>query len=868
MAATKKFSESIGNTLASVVHVSTVVDAATAALTNTIDLNDYLNGYPKIGLDAGYTETPINSDFKYSLGTPASASFSFIDKDAKQVIYYSSKTPTGIVSVYRAYRHNIASNLIFDNDPISLTFLNPNERLHSFVNVGTNYILARLIGTTAPLTFTRYVLIKTYASSLWADWTFAYDVSSLMGTGMNLHLVQSNGNDYILRTAGMTGPVLTVYDSSLTLLRTQVLINNATDVDLVDRTGQGRTGIGGLVGAYNAQGLAPPFTWNPHTQTLHQRHASYVVLKTAAGNNVGVSYSFSISWNIPLSWITSGIGVPTNLIPIKSDTYRYRVYSDSTWNTDAGGVAASDSGTCTSIITDEFSGELHLMGRATWGTTNAGNGQILKYVENSPQRTFSSLLTDRQLATFNMPIPDGSPYAKSMTVSGAMLIGDYVLFIGNSNEYGQRLIWTKYSSDMFATVIRPNDTLILNSASSNIDPLANAPAIVKAQGISLRINTTVIAGVPTYSFIAPGQTIYIASVVDSELSWTDKGVLYPAIPTTIDGKTGFVSYGAYAWNGSTDNPVFYALVKTATYFYMAKCSGGVWSIPGDVIAKAAVDAGNASRGDLKYGGHVTAKNNLITESGVFLCEVTVSTIGDTTTHLVNYNTNNDTSVTVSPGIFNTHLPPTGLYDYAGPSPQYEGMGCYGYSAKFGYFAFRSPLELSSTRILSSKDIRGVGAPITESAWYSNTGNSRYEIVISSTSSVGLIAYISEYPVFLGGYYTKIPRRAVALAPNSDNYIYAYKTSTNRTDVEILVSPERTSNSFSKVCIAKITTNADKIIGSYVYSFDGTGLPDQEGKAGQVLRTNGKTAYWAVFDEGALLDRINALELRIQTLEGG
>jgi hypothetical protein len=260
---------------------SSAVPSTNFDLTNKlyVDNMDYLNLNPKAGMTSADSTVPVYSDFKFSLAAGGSC-MSIVDRDSKQVVYFSATTPTAKQSLFRSYRFSDKDSFIFDNEEISANFLNANERVVTMLNAGTNFVVLQLVTISYPTTNTRIVIAKTGGSSRWQDWTFAYDVLPQKGANMitNWALVQDpTFGDRILQivfdTSASWFTDLKVYDSSLTLLRTQRIYNFSTEVCTTDLDGLGRTGSGPLGPGYYAYGFAHGFTWNPFTETLHQKNS-------------------------------------------------------------------------------------------------------------------------------------------------------------------------------------------------------------------------------------------------------------------------------------------------------------------------------------------------------------------------------------------------------------------------------------------------------------------------------------------------------------------------------------------------------------------------------------------------------------------
>lgn len=820
---------------------TTAVPTVPADVSNKkyVDDSDYLNFNPKAGLTSADSSVPIYSDFKFALGVWGSGSFTYVDRDSKQVIFYHAQSPTRMVRVFRAFRFSDNDTFVFDNDPVSLTFLTGDEYIRLMLNLGTYFAYVGL-ASAATGSITRWLLVKTGGSSRWQDWSLGYDVTSIQSGNNNFALLQDSSGDRIMQVV-YTGPTstLNVYGPTLTVLRSQTLYTSATEIDPVDHTGNARTGLN-ITFAYSPAGLAFPFTWDPSTQTLHQKNSGYYTY-TQAGVNVGQGFALSISWSVPRSWITSGVATPSNLIPIKNSTYRYSGYSDSTWDTDDGGMSISygGSGQATSLVTDEYSGNIFMTSHNTFTSAEAGNIYRLAYSAGKVYKTFGATIEPFIQNNFFVSMPDGSAWSKQIDPSYGLIINNNIQFVGFSTRYGSRLIGTTFSTTQFSSIARANDTLKLDAAAAILSPESTWPAAVQTAIRPGAFSTVVVGGSPIAMWSAPGQVIYTASVSGATRTFSPTAVSHPPIPATIDA-IGDLSYaGNSTWNGSLGSPTIWALVRNATTMYVAKWVAGVWTLSSAVFQQQLND-GNTNRGDAAYLAAAGVSASVLTEQGRWIFAINVPYTGGEAHFTCEHNVNTNVMAVFNWDKFNSPTAGTGLKEYTGAGGY--GGASFGYSSTFGYYAFRATSNYDSAYILSSKDVRGTGAAITEDQWFNNTG-ARYEVFVTTESATGLVAYLSEYPIFLGGYYTKIPTTSVTLLPSTVNYVYATKDPADRTTVNISVSAALLPSSFSRMRIAAITTNATQIVSMTTSNFDGIGLPDQSGNANKLLKTDGATLYW-------------------------
>lgn len=834
---------------------SSYVPTTSYHLTNKqyVDGMDYLNMNPKAGLTSVDSTVPVYSDFKFSLGMGGASVLTIVDRESKQIVYYTAATPTGKYSAFRAYRFSDSDSFVFDNDPISGTFLRPDERVAMLLNVGTNFVVLRTCLIAIPYTSQRIIIAKTGGSSRWQDWTFAYDVSSLYSGISNWSLVQdATYGDRILQilTTGDTNlnnhtADLLVYDSSLTLVRQQRLYTLATDTATTDLTGAGR--LGGHLGyGYYAYGFGSAFTWNPSSQTLHQKTAGYYNVVSTTGAVAGQSTAQTLSWNIPRSWLMTGAGTPTNLIPIKSSGFRYHTYVDATWDTEDGGMSEAwfgVAGQAISLTTDEYSGQMYLSTKGTWTTNDIGTHYRLAI--GKVYKTLGLSIEPNIKTTFNGYMPDGSAWAKSINPALMQVIGNQISFVGGSIRDGSQVITTTFSTSSFSTAYTANDTFKLDAANATLNAYAAWPMNSVPRGnIPGSYSTVVVAGNPIVFWAMPEYEIQVASANGTVRKFTGSGVTVPAIPSTISGITGLLYRGQITWNGSTTTPIIWAIVGNTTKYYVAKCTGGVWTIVSSTIFDDAVGVGMSARQDSNNLCYIGGCATVLTEGGKWISDFIIPYVGAQRLYNAKYEISTNV-MTVSLDQFQSiNAGKPGGYDAL--TFNSGGGTAYGYSTVLGYFAAMATMTSSSTTFMTSKDPRGVGAAFTEDQWFvgaDGSGDLRYETFISCEAASGLVAYLSEYPIFLGGYYTKVPTTTLTLLPNAVNYIYATKVSSDRSTVSVTSDTSVLPNSFARMKLAAVTTNATAIVSSEVYSFDGIGLPQQDGNAGKSLKTDGAIAYW-------------------------
>lgn len=800
---------------------------------------------PKVGQSHDDSRVPIYSDFTFSLGATRTASYDTVDNQTRQVMYFSATSTTNVVSWYRAHRYTNNQRYVFDNEPLSVPGLNPGERIIGILNVSTYYI-------TALTSTNRTLIISTEASSVWREWVIAYDVTSLGSGTTNFGIIETDSGDRIVRLSyDTTGFTLDVYSNSLTLLRSQTLLTYTTDIDVTDYLGQGRTvsrvGMDDFK-VYTTSGKADSFAWNKYHETFHVKTQAYKPYNNAAGGVVEFGVSLSIAWSIPLSWFESGTGTLTNLITPKQGGYRYHQLNDSTWDTDTGGMNTNVDGgfqtygACSSLSVDEFSGQLLYNNRGTWDTSTVG--QHFRINPSAMIKTIGTNILPVVDLSYNYGIPDGSYWSKMMY--SQMIVGSTMMMTATSTRYGGRWVSTPFSTTSFSSVTAPNDTLKFDSTQAilDIDHGVGVPAIVAANFAIGLFGTTVSGSTPTRYWAMAGAAVHTETVLpDGSPVYTPTTLNLPALPATIGSVTLRANQKgtAYVWNGSTTTPrVWCVIYATDNLQYVILWTGGSWTLAStSPQSMLAINTGNSSRNDTQNWNEVRG-SGLLTASGKYLFTVTVPVVGTSHEFFTIYDTTtNGTETRDCSNLLPTGVNNPGQYiNFQSNSNMYR---TFGYSTTFGYYHVVCNVEIYASAILSSRNVE-TGATITEQQWIDGSV-ARPQKFATVEAATGLVAYIVEYPIILGGYVVNTPEQPLGLAPNTVNYIYVSKDPSDTLTVDAWASTTLMPSSFSRILVAAVTTNATDVVSTVQYSYDGSGLPTYAGNTGKMLSNDGIQLVW-------------------------
>lgn len=826
----------------------------------------------RLGTEVGYDQAQIAADFKYSLGKYTSGTISFIDNTGKTISFYTSTSPTNVDRVFRAYKFNNDQQWYFDNDPISLTFLTDREYVSSMTNIGTYFACLNIHTINNGIQYSRTVLVKTGGSSNWRDWVLFSDVSSLNIGYSNFSIATINGVDYILRVSGTEVCTLTVFSASKQQLRAVQIFSMTDDIDVADYNGEGRVITSGRVwhGYHIAHGTG--FCWDPQEQTLHRACAIWSPYYKN-GVYLDTVTSFSNSFKVPASWIQNGSGTPTSLLTPFPNGKRFKFFPNKNSTRDNLGIKLNIGACITNIVVDEYTGDILTTERDYWTSSLGGKYIRYKKIANSPFIGVSENLKERIIESGSYYIPDGSLYSKNTLTENTLVLGDRILLRAGSLGRANKYVLLKLMTNKFDSVENTNDTFVVDNTSTDGDPFALFPDDVNPSLTNVPLFTRVNAGAPEHYALASGKEIVKFTLANGALKPVKTGVIFPKIDltTVIQGTSSVLEVFNLSFDIVAGSYRFFAYVITNTYINVVSAGiDGVWRTLITNGGKEHIDSAMNNRGDGKHISRSSSQNVLLDEDKILHGCFSFPIVGDINCHLLSYNTTNNTfDSSLNRATVAYNKPTTSVSGEFYDVIQRIRSSCigYGFSDSIGYYFIESPLSNSFIRLISSKSFYSGGAVLTKAQWLSSTESRKHVKTLAVTSSTGLLAYVTPYPIILGGYKVSVPQATVALSPNRVSYIYVSMLSDDPQDINISVKTTKTPDSFNSVCLAKITTGADSVQDVYLYRIDGMGLPDQEGKAGMALiSVNGKYEWgWVNSKESELAARLTAMENKLTSI---
>lgn len=835
--------------------------------------NDYLNFYPLAGV-LKENKVPIYADFKFSIQAQGLFSFWITDDQDFDVAYFHVNNPEGRVQVYKAYRFTSDTDFFYDTEPLTVNFATPDQYVMCMYNVGTNFAYL-ILGNNAVPGDIKHWLVNTNGSSKSMEWQGKIDVSALAESwagvdtkGVNFFFMQDPAGDMILKLTQdkYTGATFTldVYDSSLVLKRTLLLVSDAdyNKTGKFDVPGQPTDGwsiqpwnghqyswnINSFTWMSRPPVFAPAFTWNKYTEELLFVFNGYFIKTDSSEQGA----TMTVSWQVPRAWIVAGTApLPSNNITLKSGK-RYNIVPDATWNTDGGGMSSHYQdgwGWINSVVTDEYKQRITMTRVSHWSTTEFTawefNNVVLKTLGTNVISKQKSALPKQTL------IPDASQWSK-ITYSWLFhVMGNNIAIASLSNSSGPQIVTVDFLTNKFES--RPagdplgdKNTLYLDPTTAKTIPkIGPDPDPVYDSSF---YSTTVIGTTPHYYRIKVGSPVEKITLTSGASGNTRTfsalpggAFTLPAIPDTISSASGPVTgitneinpnqFGDIVYNGDDANKVFWAVVKgvrdmASPQMFIAKYSSGSWGNIYGPFAQTQADDSNATWGDTNNRLQTERGCALLTAGGKFLFQFWYWVPGGGRFYVMRFNTLTNTpeikGIHAGVGMANGSIPDVfghtanNRYQSQGGVNGYHGNS-FGYSTELGYYCASGMGNQISIAILSTKDVRGISSTeYTEDQWWDSQANC-HEINFTAEPTVGLFAYLRNFPLFVGGYYGTMPNQTVAVPAEKTSWVYAIKpdnlSAADRGNITVQVSTEYQPSSFRKVNLGSITTNVDRIIAS-------------------------------------------------------
>lgn len=767
------------------------------------DFQPFLNLPPRAGYPSrqdSVAEIPVYADFKFSRKISFSPAPLVVDDEDREVIYW----PCSINNSSRCFpasRYGAGQELVYNNNPIAPPCLEANEALLMVYNAGTHYVDVPTVNTDTGIG-SRRLLIKTNGKSDPATWTDYFNISegnAGIGTSFNAGYAYEKTTDRIIRLSYLdndaTKIIFQIFDSNLNKLGpAQQLFSFWDDVDFVSGA-NGRLLVGGSIG-FLSQTL--PLAYDSHNEVLYSVFALAVNVTDADGSNPhSENCVCTLAYSIPKSTLLTGTGPITNLNPPHTGfNYRYWHHTDST----SVGLTRSWA-LPINLAFDSYYNNLNV---------NASNGW-----EDGINNTFFQLPCTGKIYNTITPeiganyaetisLPDASPWAKRV-FDDMFIMGDSIQFVGG-DKGGNYVLQSKFYPDQLGSAIGAGEAikLVPNTWAKTDDlyPAAILKVINNTQYFTAVVQPD--KSVKNYTLGVDQTTIYEMTVgADGKWILTNTGVQLPPVPSDN------YWFNRWTWNGNAAAPVFYYLIvwganpQAATekdYVKIATWKNGVFAVNPVTPGKYAFDTSNntyAGAGARVHRIHTM----LYTESGNVMTGIsTLYAYGGAYGSMI------------------SRLTPDGtITDVTSVNPYSASVPHIGYHPSFGYYVSCGSDPNIIAAIVCSKRAGTSDVALSEADFFTPTHVGTYTKYNTITATVGLVAYITTFPLFLGGYFSMIPNLSVSLTPNANNYIYLRRDPNDRTNIIATVLVDQVlPNSFSRILISKVVTNSQNVVTSTNY----------------------------------------------------
>jgi len=727
--------------------------------------NNFLNFEPKVGKGNDHI-VGITSKFDYSW--MEGVGVTIVNEYDEECVYYIASDGSSQPDMFKARKLSTETSWLFDPDAVRPPFLTATEFITA-VHGGSNDWLLVTIANTSPSSST-LTLIRTNNLDSPVSWNRTAVPVGTISSNAKMVLAQNRAVDLVAVSGQF---VLRIFDTQTwTQLGTdRSLFNFTADIDYTHPT---ITSVSGI----SLRHFSPMYV--PSTNNLF---VVFGIMVTAlASGTTGLRFqTFTLSYDIPPSVMSTGVGQVTSLIPNSTHLF----FGPSTGQTEATRRYSFDEPTNT----------VFLVQHNFWNTTN------FLFNKTTITRQFDRSADFWWSPTLSFATPDSSPWSKS--VRQLMLFpNNMCMFAGVGTSYGGRWMIGEYTLIGTTMSIVPGRWRLFDARPStaptsvldNAVP-ANFQHITNQQHICVTFDHT---DTPLFLFCTgPGQAIHRITIDSATLMVSVTP--YNVVGTSPSLPAGYVAAGN--WGFDPKRNVFYYAVRKTGEFNSTRVlafSAGVWTESPLINEHIA----NSSRSHF-HGTAVnvsainsTTSNILIDQSGDVYVNQTYMGVGDVLQAPYNRLTFDGTAFTVEQGLTNI--------------PAWNNT----YVMSFSNEGFTGTRTTTPT----VRWVDQTQSIVARTAFI--TGVNR-NIIKRVTGSVGLIAYISAQDVFVAGQWSRLQPTSVTLLPNTINYIYVRRNTNDVRILEVFTSTRRMNNTFSRVLIGDVTTNASDPVSQNVYTVNET-----------------------------------------------
>lgn len=870
-----------------VINVGTPSSDTSLVNKGSADVGDFLNRTPFAGFSNEERTVPVYTNFPLGQVSRSSYTSYGLDKNNREVIFYTAADAALYYHVYMGYRYTSDEDFTFINEPVTVPGIQPGEFLSEVISWGPGYAACN-ISLISNNNVVRTVLFDTFGSTtdtsqwtVYRSWTAAQmgltaatntnNVSIAGNSSHNFALTTINGVKYALHLEVAGGysthsPVVLHIENQTTRLRSLTVFNPA-EIDRTDRTGAGRTfnsaydGIKATI-LYTPRFVsAPSFIYHPDSGKFMYYWGTYTMYNIPGQTVEGLGLAVTLDWTIPSTWVTSGTGAPVNNITVKAGGYRYRGIYDETWNTASGGFSTwqyflNDTtytsgmnviGTAgrTGNMSVNNLGDIYICDHGIWDNFAGCFSKFPSGARSNvtvgtirPQLWYQKDVATQKGAAITLTYPPtGSRWSRVIQPPSPVFIGDTALISGDGSGLLDMYSTTTFNTSSFNTTWATDDTIKLN-ATGAVNLFKNAPVEFMDQLIqtilprgTLSISTTITdqaAGLSTSFVTAPGWPIWVVTATGGELFFRKTALIFPVIPTSLGvlNADGYEMRLPYTWNGSETAPAYYAMVKAPTdvnSITMVRNTSGTWIRVGGGLFTNIITVGQNAQGStatIPMMANTEGNGSVFNAaSGQWYNTLAVSIVAAAYDYPTRVNVN--TLVYSNRDILDFIPVASGTDPHGQPGTGFrfnsDGVAAFGFSRELGMFHSRSIATQDAVAVMSQKNL-ATGATFTEEQWWTNR-NQRFLKWMTTTPSVGLVAYLTDYPIFIGGYVCRSPGGPLELPASSTCYVILEKVIGDRTSVRQYISLVRPEDSFSRVCIAEIVTDDLGIVSTRNFPMD-------------------------------------------------
>lgn len=773
------------------------------ALKDYIDQGDFLNFPPRVGF-LGDTMVSLNSAFNMSYFAVYEKPFQIItDAEGRESIYFTAASGANVTrKLFRASRMSVNEKFVFENVPVVPGYMSGLDADHNYpvrvIGLSNNYIVYSVVLSGQ----TKFHLVKTYGSGSQTKWTEYKDVTSIANSGNIASMIYFDEYDTIAvirtRTDAETTHVINVlnlykYDD-LSLIKSVDLFDVESCLDYGGHTGR--------YVYYDSMGTNG-FSNNAAAYVKNREHlVLYSCIYGQLRDQNGV-YSFTNSkllvnlFHIPMDFFNDGNGEITKLIA--DSEYRH----DGTGK----GLITNIWGPWT-LTYDEYDECLRTVGVARDTVVNQVWNVSTKDQPFSHQYAFAGYNYRMNLTT-----PDTCPWAKIQY--SPKMMGNNLYMNSYSNSYGDTICAAEYSSNGGQELEIVAGSWWLPTKVETADVYQKNYSFIQC----IRIDPVTTKWLCVTTSTPIKEFTFSDFVGEDGIARTGKRSLvdtnYPTPPTppTVIYKT------LQCWYNPVVNK-FYYLVSDVQSNDPAR-QGFVFLLEYDIAASAFKE----HRDNLPaYWESMCSESiaELVTAAEISVSSNVFVDIDGTMYFSFWRRISNNHKMC----IFKAALNSSGSIEISdvgickGRATAWAKNIYLSHDANFGY-CIGAGINFTSAGIFCSKDYVNGGTEKTVTEFF---GGSYYTVSFGLSGSSGLIAYLQDTPIFLGGYYSVVPAQEVYLHTNSDNYIYLVRNRYDRSKVSVEVRKKIMGvpgeNAFNRVLIAKVTTDAANPVSQVNYPVTG------------------------------------------------